>query len=118
MVLEKEKGTIAVDFDGVLHTYKGWEGETVMYPPLPGTREFLEKLNQKYRVVVFTARDNLGVVADWLAEYGLLGLVNSITKEKPKAWAYIDNRAIRFNGDFGDVMNQLDTNPWWKVDRE
>ena len=52
-----EKPIVCVDFDGVLNDYEGWRGPNYMYKPLPGTKEFLKKLSEKYTVGIFSTRD-------------------------------------------------------------
>ena len=101
------KLTVAIDFDGVLNTYKGWKGEKVLYTPRKGVNEFLQKLHEKYRVVIISTR-KANDIAAWLYEYDLLDLVDEITNKKIKAIAYIDDRAIPFDGDFNKSLATLD----------
>lgn len=102
------KLTVVSDFDGVLNRYRGWKGEKVLYTPEKGVKEFLEKLHEKYKVVIVSTR-NGNDVASWLYEYDLLDYVDEITNKKVKAIAYIDDRAILFDGDYDKVLNTLDS---------
>ena len=96
---DDDKPIICVDLDGVLNSFDGWKGADFFHPPRPGAREFLEELNrQGYRVVVFTVR--------W-GPHDLSELVWMVTDKKPPAFAYIDDRAICFQGDFSKTLDQL-----------
>jgi phosphoserine phosphatase len=106
---DERKPIICVDLDGVLNSFDGWKGADFFHPPRPGAREFLEQLNAKgYRVVVFTVRWGPDVES-WLARYGLSEFVSMVTDKKPAAFAYIDDRAICFQGDYAQTLDQLHT---------
>ena len=48
---------IGVDFDGVIHkNSKGYHDGTVYDDPVEGVREPLEKLSEKYTVIVYSAK--------------------------------------------------------------
>jgi len=98
------KAIVCVDFDGVLNTYTGWKGEQELYAPRDGAREFMTGLSRDYRVVVFTTRDN-NLVRDWLEKYNIL--FDDVTSTKVGAVCYIDDRGLKFNGDFNETLNQL-----------
>lgn len=89
--------TIAVDFDGVLHSYeKGWQDGEIYGTPVPGALEAIQKLRSRgYWIVVHTAmaRDP-HTVYKWLLNHGIY--VDAVTILKPAAVAYIDDRGIRF----------------------
>lgn len=107
------KQTVCVDFDGVLNTYTGWQGEKELFKPRPGAREFLEKLSAKYTVRIHTIR-NAVPVRDWLKKHGMIDLVESIGSVKPHAIAYIDDRGVRFEGDYEDALRQVERKPHWQ----
>ena len=88
--------TIAIDFDGVVHRYsKGYKDGSIYDKPVKGVRKAIARLKRKgFRVVVFTARTNRADVGVWLIKHGID--IDEITNIKPRAVAYIDDRAIRF----------------------
>jgi hypothetical protein len=93
--------TVAVDFDGVLHSYVSrWTGVRPADPPEPGAREFVEwLLAAGARVVVVSTRANrrrgARAIRRWLAEYGFPPL--PVTRHKVNAVAYVDDRAVRYS---------------------
>lgn len=122
MPLSKDKKTVAIDFDGVIHRYsKGWYDGTAYDDAMPGAISAIKKLMEEYTVYVFTTRD-LAQVQDWFGRYGqqiptqiikpeekywttrgVLGLAN----HKVIAYVWVDDRALRFTGDWADTMRQL-----------
>ena len=53
------KKTVCVDFDGVLHAYRlKYHDGTFYDDPIPRAKEYLERLAQKYKVVIFSTRLN------------------------------------------------------------
>lgn len=97
--------TIAVDFDGTLHPYTvGWVA-SVPEPeaPIVGAYDFLVNLHALgYRIVVFSCRadhpEGKQGIEDWLHDYGLGAYVDEVTHLKPPAIAYVDDRALTFDG--------------------
>jgi hypothetical protein len=104
--------TIAVDFDGVIHTYeKGWQDGSIYGEFMPGAVGALATLMSKYAVFVHTTRKP-GTVARWIEQksgYAIectthvprSGFWNQqgyllVTDRKLPAYAYIDDRAVRF----------------------
>ena len=110
---KKEFDTIAIDFDGVLNKYKGYKGETELYEPLEGAKQFLSYLNLKAKnVIIYTSRDR-GPVINWLYKYELAVYVKAVY-QKPKAEIYIDDRAVTFNGEYGETLKKIKNfKPWW-----
>jgi hypothetical protein len=100
--------TICFDFDGTLHFYVGWTGYEPPNPPVEGAREFVQWCVERgYKVCVCTCRaDNeLGKMAveSWLKKYGFPPM--PVSNIKPPATFYIDDRAIRFEGDWQKVRD-------------
>lgn len=111
------KQTVVFDFDGVIHSYtSGWKGATVIPdPPVPGIKEAIEKIRQLYHVVVVSSRcsssEGVTAIMDYLKANDIV--VDDVIMEKPPAVVYIDDRAIRFNGDPSDLLNQIVSfKPW------
>jgi hypothetical protein len=104
---DEQKPIICVDLDGVLNAFDGWKGAEFFHPPRPGAREFLERLNHLgFRVVVFTVRW-APHVETWLVRHQLSELVWLVTDKKPPAFAYVDDRAICFEGDFEKTLRAI-----------
>lgn len=103
--------TVAIDFDGVLHSYaRGWTGPMPEDPPVPGARDFVDWLiAQGYRIAIVSSRcleeEGLKNVLHWLAEHGFRW--DEVTSKKVPAVAYLDDRAVRFDGDFGLVQRRF-----------
>ena len=54
---KKDKSTIAIDFDGVIHNAnRGWGDGTCYGDPLPESIESIKKLSKKYEIIIFTAK--------------------------------------------------------------
>lgn len=107
------KPTICVDFDGVLNNYKGYDGVN-LGTPRKGAKEFLRKLSQDYTVRIFSVRKYTDVIV-WLNNNGMLDFVDDVTSFKVPAVAYIDDRAVNFDGDYDKTLEQVkDFKPYWK----
>jgi hypothetical protein len=107
---------VCVDLDGVLNVFDEWRGPEYFHPPRDGAREFLEGLQAAgYRVVVFTVRWHEWV-REWLVRHGLGELVDDVTDRKPPAHAYLDDRAVCFEGDFGHALEKIVAfRPFWSA---
>jgi hypothetical protein len=121
--------TIALDFDGVLHSYKrGYTGPIPLDPPVEGAVAFVDALVARdYKVFIFTARiiesgpdKYIGPdciperklahagIQQWLKHWGFPSL--EVTGMKKHADLYIDDRGFRFEGDFDTVIDFLQEN--------
>ncbi len=103
-----KKKMIAVDLDGVLARYEGWKGIEHIGEPIEGAREFLESLSTLGRVMIYTTRCNSGenypestvklasYIWDWLTIHEMRSSVFQvyIGQGKPRASAYVDDRAV------------------------
>lgn len=99
------KKILAIDYDGVLHRYsKGYSDGTTYDEPMEGATEALRTLRARgYEVVIHSARPTQQIF-DWLVKWMPEHSDLQITNIKPKAIAYIDDRAIRFVH-WRDVLN-------------
>jgi len=96
--------TIAIDFDGVIHKYsKGWQNGEIYDKPVEGAINTIKQLQLKYKIVIFTVRDNFDDIRKWLTLNGIENLPE-VTNKKPVAIAYIDDRGIRFTN-WNDIIN-------------
>ncbi len=114
--------TVAVDFDGVIHSYTSpWQGASVIPdPPVPGAIDWLNKIVEKFEVVVHTTRgDQEGgndAVRTYLRERGYTGPELRVTSNKVAALVYVDDRAWRFTGANFPTVNEIHAAiPWNKV---
>ena len=113
-------GKVCFDFDGVIHSYtSGFLGDDVIPdPPVPGIREAIDRLRAAgYEVVVLSSRSanryGRAAMQDWLDRYGIV--VDGIYSHKPPARCYVDDRAVRFDGDASKLFDEIDHfEPWWK----
>lgn len=107
--------SVGVDVDGVVHRYsRGWNGGLMYDTPIPGAFEGIRTLQERgFAVFLFTAREELQPVADWIALHSTLPVVVDdprvpgrahfwndpeyvlITNRKLPAMYYVDDRAIR-----------------------
>ncbi len=109
--IEVRRRTICLDFDGVVHSYRsGWCGaESIPDPPIHGTDRAIARLREEYDVVIHSARcaTEAGrlAIAKWLEKHGIE--VDGICEHKPPALVYIDDRALRFEGNWAETMSQV-----------
>jgi hypothetical protein len=113
--------TIAVDFDGVLHSYTSkWENaHTIPDPPVEGAIEWLQEMAEQFNVVILTTRGETelgcGAVRTWLIKHGYEGPNLEVTTVKPPALAYLDDRALRFEGPGTfPTTDEIFARPWNK----
>ena len=98
--------TICIDFDGVIAEYDGWKGSEFFGKPLEGAKDFLMiLLSSNLKVVIFTIRPKEKII-EWF-QYYKLPLPQDITDVKIPAVVYIDDRGLKFNGDFCSLLNEL-----------
>lgn len=108
-----DKPNVAIDFDGVLNDYSGWAGDEELFKPREGVTDFLAKLADHYEVWILTTRKP-AMVHNWLVEHGLRRYVGTITNIKPPALAYVDDRAVRFHGDYQQVLHEIEEPAHWQ----
>ena len=104
-----EQINIGVDFDGVIHKCsKGYYDGTIYDDPVEGSYAALEKLSEKYTVILYTckAKPDRGLVNgktgtelvwEWLEKHDMSKFISKVTSEKPRAVAYIDDKSIKFS---------------------
>ena len=94
---ETKNRTLAIDFDGVIHSYKQeWTGQTPEDPPMEGVEEGLEILKKNgWNLVILSTRYE-DEIWDWLEKYDLQHYFDDVTNEKIPAKLYIDDRGYHF----------------------
>ena len=92
----KKPYPISCDYDGVIHTMKdGYDGPIPQGKPIKDAKWALTQLKTKgFKIVVFTAREELENVAKWLVENDIP--FDEVTNTKKPSLAYIDDSAKRF----------------------
>lgn len=120
-----EYKVVCVDLDGVLAEYGGYYGPFDIGEPYPWAEELLVKIkNLGYEIVVFSTRGQCEIW-QWLETAKLKQYVNYVNVNpnfvqnnpgKPVANFYVDDRALRFNGNVDEtITNIMHVKEWWKA---
>lgn len=108
LVSSQESKNLAIDFDGVIHkNSKGYHDGTVYDDPIEGTYESLNKLSQKFNLIIFSAKakpdrplvngkTGIELIWEWLDKHNMKKFIKDVVSEKPRALYYIDDKAIHF----------------------
>jgi hypothetical protein len=132
------KKTLAVDFDGVINSYKsGWQGAGVISdPPTPGAMEFLWNAHRVFEVHIISSRlsypEGMEAVqryirehmGKWMESRGDGVMLHTFmadikfSKERPPAFVTLDDRAIRFNGLWPEIWALEAFQPWHQKDHK
>jgi hypothetical protein len=116
--MEDQSNNIAIDFDGVVHTFdKGWHDGTCYGDPIEGSLDAVKSLSRKYNIIIFSAKvrpdrplvngkTGKELVNEWLERYNLKQYIAEITHEKPRAKFYIDDKALEFKGDWELILER------------
>jgi|GEM_PF-944016 len=115
----QRRKTIAVDFDGVIADYNGWQGEDVLGAPRPDVIEALHKLRALgWKIIIHTTRADY-TIASFLNQAAIpFDEINSNTDyqnagPKPVATVYWDDRSLRYSGDAEqDLAHILNFRTW------
>jgi len=114
------KKIISVDFDGVIHGYtSGWQGmDVVEDAPVPGAMAWLYDIHERFDIQIYSSRSKsvLGrrAMQKWLKHHLERELGAHWYKVyrhikwpwfKPAAFLTIDDRAMRFTGQFPEVRD-------------
>ena len=108
-----------MDFDGVVHkNSKGFFDGTVYDDPVDGIENLLIDLSKKYSLILFSAKarkdrmliegkTGIELIWEWLEKYDMKQFVKEVTAEKPRAVFYIDDKAVRFEGNWDNTFSDL-----------
>jgi hypothetical protein len=117
-VRSEEENTIAIDFDGVIHSFElGYHDGTIYGTPIVGSLESIRKLSKRYTIVIYTAKakqdrplvngkTGIELVWEWLRKYEIADCIAEVTAEKPRCICYIDDKAIQFVN-WNQALNDL-----------
>lgn len=103
----QEKITLSIDIDGVIAVIRE-DLDYQLCDPIPGAREALQKLREDgYFLILHTARhiNKLRATQQWLNEHGIP--FDHLVMGKPTARYYIDDRALRFEGDWSAMLDRI-----------
>lgn len=122
------KPTLCVDFDGVIHRYsEGWKDGSIYDTMTDGFIVWAAEAREHFELVIYSSRSKTdlgrGQMVDWMIEQlnHEQAVVPPVTvddfefaHEKPPAFLTIDDRAIRFDGDWSrlDPQTLLRFKPW------
>lgn len=108
---------IAIDLDGTILKYDGWKGEESFGEPIPGAVEALQTLKQQgHTIVIHTCRNVSKAMAEHLRAnqipFDRINVSPVDTRprhvpHKPPADVYIDDKALRFKGDWPKMLKLL-----------
>jgi len=108
--------TLCIDFDGVIHRYsKGWQDGIIYDEIVDGFIKWADHAREKFDLVIYSSRsktpEGIEAMRGWLIAHieqayeKNTGIALSISDfkfahEKPLAFLTIDDRAIRFDGNW------------------
>ncbi|MCM1003099.1 MAG: hypothetical protein NC408_02020 [Candidatus Gastranaerophilales bacterium] len=112
--MKQFKKTILIDLDGVLNQYTGNFNQDFIPEPKEGVDIFLKKLTENYELKLFTTRNRI-LASKWLIKHDLDRYFTDITNVKELSWLLIDDRCLKFDGDFGILIDKINEfKPWYK----
>ena len=114
------KRTICFDFDGVIHSYvSGWHGDTVIKDPVvEGIAQAIKDIRDAgYQVIIQSTRcktlNGVHAIRKYLKDNNIE--VDGISSTTPPAIVYIDDRAIRFDGNAASLLEKVNSFKPWNV---
>lgn len=114
-----DKPILCLDFDGVVHRYsKGWQDGSIYDPPTDGFAQWAERAKELFKLVIYSSRskelDSTNEMAVWMHMHGINSAWFEFAHEKPPAFLTIDDRCVRFMGDWSalDPAMLRDFKPW------
>lgn len=116
-IVSETRGVISLDFDGVLHMYRGWDGNVPTNEPVEGALEAVQWMLVKgFKLFIMSTRaynNPMGKagIESWLVEHGFPPI--RVTSDKENADLYVDDRGFRFEGprSWAILLSFLESNP-------
>jgi len=120
------KRIIAIDFDGTIDKYTGWQGGPTFNCPIPGVAAALATFRDLgYIIVINSCRADVLGIASYMHTFGLpYDYINwsprneelGLSRSKVAADVYIDDKAVRFGGIWSNnfVNGVLDFKEHWR----
>lgn len=123
---DNAKITIAIDFDGVLHSIANDDDlpyYNVQNPPNKGAIEWLSNLlsDTRFKIFIYSCRcrcdEGILAMQQWFLKYGLKKtLIDKIAfakQRKPNARVFIDDKCICFTGNFPTSHELIAFKPYY-----
>lgn len=107
-----KRKTLLIDLDGVLNIYTGNYQEGIIPPIKDGAIDFIKDIHKNYDLKLFTTRDKQ-LAQKWLMQYGLEDFIQNVTNIKEPCYLYIDDRCIRFNGNYSQLEEEIKNFKVW-----
>jgi len=103
---------LLMDFDGVINSYSsGWKGiEVIPDPPVPGVFEWMADAMLHFDIAIYSSRSEDPHGRRAMFEYILKHTSEEFVRQldfpitKPRAFLTIDDRCIRFDGDWANPL--------------
>ncbi len=116
--VKSSEKTIALDFDGVIHSAgKGFYDGTIYGDPVKGTKEALTELSKSFKLVIYSCKSNperplinnktgTELIWEWLKQWKIDHFISDVVVNKPNALLYIDDRGLKFES-WEQTINQI-----------
>ena len=123
------KPILCLDFDGVIHSYKsGWKGvDVIPDPPVKGVWGWIGDALEYFEIHVYSSRSSeesgRRAIYEYIAKHGGPSLAAKLAypNEKPRAFLTIDDRCVRFDGDWREQRFNPEIlrayEPWYKFQK-
>lgn len=119
---ELRKPILCIDFDGVIHSYeKGWQDGKIYGHVTDGFFQWAEEASKFFKLVIYSSRSGETSkrfdMDNWMKKQQgekYKHLEFEYASEKPPAFLTIDDRCIRFDGDWStlDPNALINFKPW------
>ncbi len=114
--------TYAFDFDGVIAQYDGFKGHDHFGEPIPATVEAIRTLKARgHKILIYSTRTNDSLKSyceahDIPVDYYNENPEVHTGSPKPVAYLYIDDRAVRYDGQSADqLLEEIESfEVYWK----